>query len=71
MFLKHKRSSDIVEVMDLEALFDPFRTEVKGRFHAGEEMQEPTGFHKSDMLFLSGEHLPRCWVDPHYKERKI
>ncbi|MDO8596210.1 MAG: hypothetical protein Q7R45_06265 [Sulfuricaulis sp.] len=71
MFLRHKLSSDIVEVMDLEALFDPFRTEVKGRFHAGEEMQDPTGFRKSDMLFLSGEHLPRCWVDPHYKERKI
>lgn len=71
MFLRHKPSSDIVEVMDLEALFDPFRTEVEGRFHAGEEMQDPTGFRKSDMLFLSGEHLPRCWVDPHYKERKI
>lgn len=71
MFLRHKPSNDIVEVMDLEALFDPFRIEVKGRFHAGEEMQDPTGFRKSDMLFLSGEHLPRCWVDPHYKERKI
>ncbi len=71
MFLRHKPSNDIVEVMDLEALFDPFRIEVKGRFHAGEEMQDPTGFRKSDMLFLSGEHLPRCWVDPHYQERKI
>ena len=71
MFLMHKPSGDIVEVMDLEALFDPFRIEVEGRFHAGEEMQDPTGFRKSDMLFLSGEHMPRCWVDPHYKERKI
>ncbi len=71
MFLRHVASGDIVEVMDLEALFDPFRNEFKGRFHAGEEMQDPTGFHKSDMKFLSGEHLPRCWLDPHYKERKI
>ncbi|WP_372523504.1 acetyltransferase [Sulfuricaulis sp.] len=71
MFLMHKPSGDIVEVMDLEALFDPFRIEVEGRFHAGEEMQDPTGFRKSDMLFLSGEHMPRCWVDPHYKERRI
>lgn len=71
MFLKHKPSSNIVEVMDLEALFDPFRTDFKGRFHAGEEMQDPTGFHKTDMQFLSGEHLPRCWLDRYYKERKI
>jgi hypothetical protein len=34
-------------------------------------MQDPTGFRKTDMLFLSGEHLPRCWLDRHYKERKI
>ena len=47
------------------------RNEVKGRFHAGEEMPDPTGFRKSDMTFLSGERLPRCWVDPYYKERKI
>jgi len=71
MFLKHKPSGDLVEVLDLEALFDPFRTEVRGRFHAGEEMPEPAGFRKGEMTFLSGEHLPRCWVDPHYKERKI
>jgi len=71
MFLKHKPSGDLVEVLDLEAPFDPFRTEVRGRFHAGEEMPDPAGFRKADMTFLSGEHLPRCWVDPHYKERKI
>jgi hypothetical protein len=34
-------------------------------------MQDPAGFHKTDMLFLSGEHLPRCWLDRYYKERKI
>lgn len=71
MFLRHAVSGDVVEIMDQEALFDPFRNEVKGRFHAGEEMPEPTGFRKSDMAFLSGERLPRCWTDPHYKERKI
>lgn len=71
MFLRHKSSGDIVEILDLEALFDPFKAEVKGRFHAGEELPDPTGFRKSDMVFLSSERLPRCWVDPHYKERKI
>lgn len=71
MFLKHKSSGDIVEILDIEALTNPFRIEVKGRFHAGEEMPDPSGFQKTSMVFLSGEHLPRCWVDPHYKERKI
>jgi hypothetical protein len=71
MFLRHKPSGDIVEVMDMDDLFDPFKAEIKGRFHAGEEMQEPAGFRKSDMQFLSGERLPQCWVDPHYQERKI
>ena len=71
MFLRHVSSGDIEEVMDVEALSNPFRNEVKGRFHAGEEMPDPTGFRKSDMTFLSGERLPRCWVDPYYKERKI
>lgn len=71
MFLKHNPSGDIVEVLDLEALFDPFRIEIKGRFHAGEEMPDPAGFRKSDMVFLSGERLPRCWIDPHYRERRV
>ncbi len=71
MFLKHNPSGDIVEVLDLEALFDPFRIEIKGRFHAGEEMPDPAGFRKSEMVFLSGERLPRCWIDPRYRERRI
>ncbi len=71
MFLKHKPSGDIVEILDLDALFDSFKPEVKGRFHAGEEMPDPSGFRKSEMVFLSGEQLPRCWVDPHYRQRNI
>lgn len=71
MFLRHVSSGDIVEVMDIEALLDPFRNEFKGRFHAGEEMPDPAEFRKLDMIFLSSERLPRCWIDPHYKERKI
>ena len=38
MFLRHNPSGGIVEILDLEALTDPFKTEVKGRFHAGDEM---------------------------------
>jgi hypothetical protein len=66
MYLRHVASGDLVEVLDLEALFDPFQTAVRGRFHAGEELPEPALFEKSGLKFPSGERLPRCWVDAHY-----
>ena len=68
MFLKDKTSGDLVEVLDTNALIDPCQEGVQGRFHAGEEMQEPRGFTKADLLFPSGESLPRCWTDPHYRD---
>ncbi|HHC71722.1 MAG TPA: acetyltransferase [Thiotrichales bacterium] len=67
MFLKDERNGDLVEVLDLEALFDPFVTEVEGRYHAGEELQDPQRFPKSVLLFPSGEALPRCWRDHDYR----
>ena len=68
MFLKvrHDDDASLVEVLDLKQLFDPFATEVNGRIHAGEEMQDPGPVRKADLTFPSGEALPRCWVDPHY-----
>lgn len=68
MYLKHEPSGDMVEILDMDKLFDPFVAEVSGRFHAGEEMQEPAPFRKADLIFPSGESLPRCWTDPHYRE---
>jgi hypothetical protein len=41
-----------------------------GRFHAGEELQEPERFAKADLSFPSGEPLPRCWLDPGYQLRQ-
>ncbi|HEX9626726.1 MAG TPA: hypothetical protein VGA00_07300 [Acidiferrobacterales bacterium] len=69
MFLKHITTGDLVEILDNAALFDPCAGEVQGRFHAGEEMPEPAPFAKADLQFPSGEALPRCWIDPGYKER--
>lgn len=68
MYLKHEASGDMVEILDMDKLFDPFAAEVAGRFHAGEELQEPAPFRKADLVFPSGEPLPRCWTDPHYRE---
>ena len=69
MFLKDRKTGDVVEILDLGALFDPNRDAVEGRFHAGEEMQEPAPFGKATLLFPSGENLPRCWLDPDYRSR--
>lgn len=71
MFLKHTPSGDLVEILDLDMLFDPFKGDVSGRFHAGEEMQDPAPFTKAELVFPSGERLPRAWVDPHYKETRV
>jgi hypothetical protein len=68
MYLKEKSSGDLVEVLDTSALFDPCVSEVKGRLHAGEELQDPMTFGKAELVFPSGETLPRCWLDAHYKE---
>ena len=68
MYLKHSTNGDAVEVMDTSALFDPHSASVRGRYHAGEELQEPEAFAKAELVFPSGESLPRCWLDPHYRE---
>ncbi len=67
MFMKHKPTGDLVEVLDMRLLVDPFQSRIVGRFHAGEEMQDPAWFDKADLIFPSGEALPRAWVDPGYR----
>jgi hypothetical protein len=69
MFLTEKETGHLVEVMDLSALFDPFIGEVKGRYNLGEDLPEPEMFAKSKLTFNSGEALPRCWTDPHYRDQ--
>lgn len=67
MYLKDSRNGDLVEVLELGALFDPCQDALRGRYHAGEELQEPAVFTKSQLVFPSDEPLPRCWVDPGYR----
>ena len=67
MYLRDKLSGDLVEVLDTMAMVDPCTEQLKGRFHAGEELQEAASFIKADLEFPSGEALPRCWVDADYR----
>ncbi|MEY3750193.1 MAG: hypothetical protein RLZZ631_617 [Cyanobacteriota bacterium] len=66
MFLRTRQDGSLMEVLSLPQLFDPFANHLQGRLHAGEELQEPELFLKADLVFPSGESLPRCWLDPHY-----
>jgi hypothetical protein len=68
MFLKVKAKSDLIEVLSLRDLVDPFVTDVVGRYQCGEELQDPEKFTKTDLVFPSDEALPQCWVDPHYRQ---
>lgn len=68
MFLMNRTTGNRVEVLDTVSLFAPYSDKVRGRYHAGEELQDPEDFSKVDLQFLSGESLPACWTDTHYRD---
>ena len=68
MFLKHKQDATLIEILAIKDLMDPFAGNVLGQCHAGEEMQDPEVYAKSDLVFPSNEPLPRCWIDAHYRD---
>ncbi|MFO7603052.1 MAG: acetyltransferase [Gammaproteobacteria bacterium] len=71
MFLKQKTSGHMVEIINLPDLMNLNRHEVVGRYQEGEEEQDPETFDKTELVFLSGEALPRCWTDPHYRDEEL
>ncbi len=71
MFLKLKKNGHLVEVLSLNDLVNPIHKTVVGRLHWGEEMQDPDKFPKTDLVFPSGEELPVCWTDVHYRDKEL
>jgi hypothetical protein len=67
MLLQEKSSTTTIEIEDLETLFNPLRDEIEGKIQEGQEEQDPQQFAKQDLAFASGEDLPRCWLDPNYR----
>jgi hypothetical protein len=67
MLLKNKQSDELIEVLDIEALINPQEEAVSGQVQNGEEEQDPEDFTKAELLFPSGEALPKCWFDADYK----
>lgn len=70
MFLKERASGDLIDVVETKDLTSLFQESVVGRIQAGQEEQDPELFKKSDLVFMSGEELPRCWTDPNYRVKK-
>ncbi|GAA3929210.1 acetyltransferase [Litoribacillus peritrichatus] len=70
MFLKDKHNGHMIEVLSLNDLFNLYHDEIVGRCQVGEELQDPEKYLKKDLVFLSGEELPRCWVDPDYRHQQ-
>ncbi len=71
MLLKQKSTGHMVEVLSIIDLINLNRDEVVGRYQEGEELQDPIKIRKTDLIFLSGEELPRCWTDPHYRDEEL
>ena len=71
MFLQTQNTGDRIEVINFDELCDVFEKKIHGRYQAGEEPQDVEVFHKSSLLFLSGEGLPECWTNPHYRDKEF
>lgn len=71
MFLKESATGKLVEVLSLNDLFNPIHRELVGRYNAGEELQDAEKFDKTSLEFLSGEALPKCWTDVHYRDAEV
>ena len=71
MLLKERFSGHMVEVLSIIDLINLNCDEVVGRYQEGEDVQDPIKLKKADLIFLSGEELPRCWTDPHYRDEEL
>jgi len=71
MLLKQKSNGHMVEVVNMINLIDLNSDNVEGCYQEGEEVQDPENFSKQDLVFLSGESLPKCWSDPHYRDNEL
>lgn len=66
MFLKTKDGGTLLEIADVQALINPNNNEVTARDQEGQEEQAPAAYSKEELIFPSGEELPRCWKDANY-----
>lgn len=63
MFLKERETGHLVEVIDVEELFNPNSNRLVGKLQIGEADQDEEVFNKQSLVFMSGEELPQCWLN--------
>jgi hypothetical protein len=68
MLLQLKDSGELLEIEEIQELIDPNNDVVHGREQQGEEEQPPESYKKENLVFPSGEDLPRCWLDADYRK---
>ncbi|WP_017654497.1 hypothetical protein [Fortiea contorta] len=68
MFLQLKDTQDLVKILDIQELIDPNNDIVHAQDQEGQEEQEPDAFKKENLIFPSGEKLPRCWLDANFRQ---
>ncbi|MBW4688363.1 acetyltransferase [Nostoc sp. B(2019)] len=68
MLLQIKESGELVEIEEIQELIDPNNDVIHGREQQGEEEQPPESYKKENLVFPSGEDLPRCWLDADYRK---
>lgn len=71
MLLMIEKEHALVEVESMRELTDPFSSFVQISRLRGEEQQDPEPFHKSALCFASGEALPSCWINAHYRDDEL
>ena len=54
MFLKQVTTGDLVEVVDLTDVINPFSSTIRARVHTGEIIHRPEVFLKDELTFPSG-----------------
>ncbi|MEB3219715.1 MAG: acetyltransferase [Nostocales cyanobacterium 94392] len=67
MFLQLKDDGELVKVTDVQQLINPNTDSIEAKQQQGEEEQPSESFKKENLVFPSGESLPRCWMDADYK----
>ena len=70
MLLQLKDSGELVKVIDVQELINPNQDVVHAQQEEGQEEQQADSYKKENLVFPSGETLPRCWLDADYRNAK-
>ncbi|WP_373528057.1 acetyltransferase [Nostoc sp.] len=68
MLLQLKDTGELVKILEIQELIDPNSDIVQAQDQEGQEEQQPENFKKENLVFPSGEDLPRCWLDADYRQ---